>query len=441
MSSAKKSIIDTIVDPFQRFIRIEIFGSILLFIATAAALLWANSQWGNYYFELWENELSIKIKDFTLSKSFLYWINDGLMAIFFFVIGLEIKREILVGELSSLKKGALPIIAALGGMILPAIIYLFMNKDALTESGWGIPMATDIAFSLGVLGLLGKRVPRSMKIFLLAFAIIDNLGAVTVITLFYSTGIKLNFLIIGLGLFLVLVLFNQLKVRNYHLYMITGFIIWYMFSKSGIHPTIAAVIIAFTIPIRRKIRTSVFKRRMTRNLEEFSGKESKYKIILNKAQLAAIDNMEDEIESVQSPLQFIEYNLHGFVAYIIMPVFALANAGVILYSSGVQDIFNPLSSNIQVSLILGKVTGIFLFSLISIKTGIATLPENTGWIHLIGLGLLGGMGFTMSLFIANLAFSDTGLINYAKTGIIAASLISGILGYLVLRISLNKQIS
>lgn len=441
MSNNKRSIIDTIVDPFQRFVRIEVFGSILLFLVTAVALLWANSQWGNYYFELWENELSIKIKDFILAKSFLHWINDGLMAIFFFVIGLEIKREILIGELSTLKKGALPIIAALGGMILPALIYLFINKDTITESGWGIPMATDIAFSLGVLGLLGKRVPVGMKVFLLAFAIIDNLGAVTVITLFYSPEINLNSLIIGLGLFFILVLFNQLKVRNYHLYMITGFVIWYMFAKSGIHPTIAGVLIAFTIPIRRKIRIPVFKRRMSKNLEQFGGKESANKIILNKDQLAAIDNMEDEIESVQSPLQFIEYNLHGFVAYIIMPVFALANAGVILYSSGVQDIFNSLSFNIVLSLILGKTTGIFLFSLIGIKIGIATLPEDTGWIHLIGLGLLGGMGFTMSLFISNLAFGDPGLINYAKIGIIAASLISGVLGYLVLRFSLNKQIT
>ena len=440
MNNNKRGIIDTLIDPFQRFFRIEVFGSVLLLIATAMALLWANSQWGNYYFELWENDLSFKVKDFTLSKSFIHWINDGLMAIFFFVIGLEIKREIMVGELSTLKSGALPIIAALGGMIIPALIYLYINKDINTESGWGIPMATDIAFSLGVLGLLGKRVPIGMKVFLLAFAIIDDLGAVAVITLFYSSDIDLNFLIIGLGLYFVLVLFNQLKVRNYHIYVIGGFIIWYMFSRSGIHPTIAGVMIAFTIPLRRRIRIPVFKHRMNKNLQEFSGKSGTYKITLNKAQLAAIDNMEDEIENVQSPLQFLEFKLHGFVAYIIMPVFAFANAGVILYTSGAQDIFSPLSFNIELSLILGKLAGIFLFSWISIKTGIATLPENTGWIHLIGLGLLGGIGFTMSLFITNLAFSDPGLINYAKIGVIVASLISGILGYLVLRFSLNKQI-
>jgi NhaA family Na+:H+ antiporter len=439
MDNKKRSLIDTIVDPFHRFFKIEVFGSVLLLIAAAAALLWANSRWGNYYFGLWENDLSFKIKDFILSKSFIDWINDGLMAIFFFVIGLEIKREIMVGELSTLKKGALPIIAALGGMIIPAIIYLYVNKDINTESGWGIPMATDIAFSLGVLGLLGKRVPVGMKVFLLAFAIVDDLGAVVVVTLFYSSDINLNFLIIGLGIYFILVLFNQLKVRNYHIYVIGGFIVWYMFSRSGIHPTIAGVLIAFTIPLRRRVRIPVFKHRMNKNLEEFSGKAGTYKITLNKVQLAAIDNMEDEIENVQSPLQFLEYKLHGFVAYIIIPVFAFANAGVILYSSRVQDIFSSLSFNIELSLILGKLAGIFIFSWISIKIGIASLPENTGWINLIGLGLLGGMGFTMSLFITNLAFSDPGLINYAKIGIIVASLISGVLGYLVLRFSLNKQ--
>jgi NhaA family Na+:H+ antiporter len=439
MSNNKRSIIETLVDPFQRFFRIEVFGSILLLIATAMALLWANSRWGNYYFQLWENDLLFKIKDFTISKSFIHWINDGLMAIFFFVIGLEIKREIMVGELSTFKSGALPIIAALGGMIIPALIYLYINKDINTESGWGIPMATDVAFSLGVLGLLGRRVPVGMKVLLLAFAIVDDLGAVAVITLFYSTDIDLNFLIIGLGLYFVLILFNQLKVRNYHIYIIVGFIIWYMFSRSGIHPTIAGVLVAFTIPLRRKIRIPVFKHRMNKNLQEFSGKAGHYKITLNKAQLAAIDNMEDEIENVQSPLQFLEYKLHGFVAYIIMPLFAFANAGVIIYATGVQDIFSSLSFNIELSLVFGKLAGIFLFSWIGIKLGIANLPENTGWVNLIGLGLLGGMGFTMALFISNLAFSDTGLINHAKIGIIVASLVSGVLGYLVLRFSLNKQ--
>jgi NhaA family Na+:H+ antiporter len=441
MSNNKRGVIDTLVDPFQRFFKIEVSGCILLLIATAVALVWANSGWGNYYFELWGNDLSLKIKNFTISKSFIHWINEGLMAIFFFVIGLEIKREIMVGELSTLRRGSLPIIAAVGGMIIPALIYIYLNKDTNTESGWGIPMATDIAFSLGVLGLLGRRVPAGIKVFLLAFAIVDDLGAVAVIALFYSSDINLNFLIIGLGLYCVLVLFNQFKVRNYHIYVIGGIIIWYMFSRSGIHPTIAGVLTAFAIPLRRKIRIPVFKHRMNKNLEEFSGKAGTYKITLNKTQLAAIDNMEAEIENVQSPLQFLEYKLHGLVAYIIIPLFALANAGVILYSYGLKDLFNSLEFNIEISLILGKLAGIFLFSWIGVKTGISALPENSKWIHLIGLGLLGGMGFTMSLFITNLAFSDPLLVNYAKTGIIVASVVSGILGYILLRLSLNKQIA
>ncbi len=441
MSNNKRSVIDTLVDPFQRFFKIEVSGSIFLLVATAAALVWANSGRGNNYFELWDNDFSLKIKDFIISKSFIHWINEGLMAIFFFVIGLEIKREIMVGELSTFRRGSLPIIAAVGGMIIPVLIYIYINKDIDTEAGWGIPMATDIAFSLGVLGLLGRRVPAGMKVFLLAFAIIDDLGAVAVIALFYSSEINLNFLIIGLGLYCVLVLFNQLKVRNYHIYVIGGIIIWYMFSRSGIHPTIAGVLTAFTIPLRRRIRIPVFKHRMNKNLEEFSGKAGTYKITLNKAQLAAIDNMEDEIENVQSPLQYLEHKLHGFVAYIIMPLFAFANAGVILNTFRAEDLINSLGFNIEISLILGKLAGIFLFSWLGVKTGIASLPENTKWIHLIGLGLLGGMGFTMSLFITNLAFTEPFLVNYAKTAIIVASLVSGILGYAVLRLSLNKQIA
>lgn len=439
MSKEDKSIVDTLVDPFQRFFRIEASGSILLFIATLAALLWANSQWGHYYTELWNNNLSIRINTFFLSKSFLHWINDGLITIFFFVIGLEIKREILIGELSSFKQGALPFIAAIGGMVFPAFIYYSLSKDTVSVSGWGIPMATDIAFSLGVLNLLGKRVPKSLKVFLVAFAIIGDLGTVLIITLFYSADINLNFLIIGLGLYLVLVLLQQLRIRNYHIYMAIGFIIWYMLSMSGIHPTIAGVLIAFTIPMRRKIRVPVFKKRIIDNLDVFRSKSESYKSLLNKKQLAAIDNIEDEIEKVQSPLQFLEHKLHGFVTYIVMPVFALANAGIIFQTFSVGEIFNSLSLNVELSLIIGKLTGLVVFSWLGVKIGIASLPDKTKWIHLIGLGFLGGMGFTMALFISNLAFDDPGLINYAKIGILFGSLISGLLGFMVLRFSLSKQ--
>ncbi len=439
MNKKDKNLIDTLVDPFQRFFQIEASGSILLFIATLVALLWANSRWDNFYTELWENNLSIKLNGFVLSRSLLHWINEGLMAVFFFVIGLEIKREILIGELSSLKQATLPVIAAIGGMIFPAFIYYALSKNTVTEAGWGISMATDIAFSLGVLNLLGKRVPVNLKVFLVAFAIIGDLGSVLIITLFYSAGINFSFLIIGLGLFFVLVLFHQLRIRNYHIYMVIGFVIWYMFLRSGIHPTFAGILIAFTIPMRRKIRVPVFKKRMIENLNVFSSKSRSYKKLLNKRQLAGIDNMEDEIEKVQSPLQFLEHKLHGFVTFIVIPLFALANAGIVFKAFSAEEFFNSTSLNVELSLIIGKLSGLVIFSWISIKIGIASLPEKTRWIHLIGLGLLGGMGFTMSLFISNLAFTDPGLINYAKIGILTGSLVSGLLGFLVLRFSLTKQ--
>ncbi len=437
----KKSEVGILADPFLRFFRIEVRASIILLVAVIIALFWANSQWSEYYLKLWNNELSLKINGFYISKSFAGWINEGLMAIFFFLIGLEIKRELLAGELSSFKKGALPVVAALGGMAVPAIIYLYLNKDIASESGWCVPMATDIALALGILGLLGNRVPAGMKVFLLACAIAGNLGSVFVVSIFYNTGINLNFLIIGLGLFFVLVFLNQVKVRNYHIYMAGGFIIWYMFLMAGIHPALAGVLIAFTIPVRRKIKIPAFKHRMTENLQEFSGKVVTRKMALNKPQLAAIYNMEDEIEKVQSPLQFLEFKLHAFAAYIILPVFALANAGVVIYTMNIGDIPGSLSFNTGLSMVAGKLVGIFLFSWIGVKTGIAALPGKIGWIHMIGLSLLGGAGFTISLFISNLAFADAGLINDVKTGVLAASLISGLLGFLVLRLSLTKQIA
>jgi NhaA family Na+:H+ antiporter len=437
----KKSEVSILADPFLRFVRIEVMASIILLVAVIIALFWANSQWAEYYLKLWNNELSLKVNGFYISKSFAGWINEGLMAIFFFLIGIEIKRELLAGELSSFKKGALPLIAALGGMTVSVIIYLYLNKDSASESGWCVPMATDIALALGVLGLLGNRVPPGMKVFVLACAIASNLGSVFIVSIFYNTGINFNFLIIGLGLFFVLVFLNQVKVRNYHLYMPVGFIIWYMFLRAGIHPALAGILIAFTIPLRRKIKIPGFKHLMTENLQEFSGKVGTRKMVLNKAQLAAVYNMGHEIEKVQSPLQFLEFKLHAFVAYIIIPVFALANAGVIIYTMNIGDIPGSLSFNTGLSMVAGKLAGIFLFSWIGVKTGIAILPEKTGWIHMIGLSLLGGVGFTISLFISNLAFADAGLINDAKTGVMAASLVSGLLGFIVLRLSLTKQIT
>jgi NhaA family Na+:H+ antiporter len=323
-------------------------------------------------------------------------------------------------------------------MVFPALIYIIVNTNSATEGGWGIPMATDIAFSLGVLSLLGKRVPLSLKVFLVAFAIVDDLGAVLVIAMFYSGDIQWNYLLIGLGLFLILVIFNRFDIRYIPAYMVIGWIIWFMFKNSGIHPTIAGVMIAFSIPMNPRTRYPTFRKRMEQNLETFGeGEDDEWKT-LTSDQLAAIDNMEDAIDHVQSPVQELEHKLHHFVTFIVMPLFALTNAGVVFKAGGIDDIFGELSGTIELSLIIGKVLGIFLFTWVSVKMGIGVLPDKVRWVHILGLGFLGGMGFTMSLFISNLAFSGPLLQNPAKIGILIGSLIAGILGYLLLYFTLRK---
>lgn len=435
----KKNVIGVLLDPFQRFLRVESAGGIVLMFFTLLALVWANSPYGHLYHKLWESQLSLSLGHFTLSKPIHHWINDGLMAIFFFVVGLEIKREMIAGELSSLKQASLPIAAAIGGMIMPALIYLLLNTDHLTEGGWGIPMATDIAFSLGVLSLLGKRVPLNLKVFLVAFAIVDDLGAVIVIALFYSGTIYWSYLLIALGLFILLVIMNLLQIRAISAYMIVGWVIWFLFMKSGIHPTIAGVLIAFCIPLNRKIDAGTFKKRMERNMQVFATTDKGGKLMLTKPQLMAIDNMEDELFRVQSPVQSLEHTLHYFVTFFVMPLFALANAGVELDAVNLGDIFHGTGRTIIVSMIVGKAAGIFLFTWLSVKTGIGELPKNSGWFNILGISLLGGMGFTMSLFISALAFEDSGLLNPAKIGILAGSMIAGIIGYFVLSLTLKQK--
>lgn len=436
-------LLGNIVDPFQRFFQIEASGGIILMLFTVIALVWANSPWGDFYHHLWEHEFTFQFDGSTikLPSTIHHWVNDGLMAIFFFVVGLEIKRELIAGELSSLKKASLPIAAAIGGMAVPAILFTVLNTDKATASGWGIPMATDIAFSLGVLSLLGKRVPVALKVFLVAFAIVDDLGAVLVIAFFYSGNIEWSFLIVALGLVLGLTTLNWLNINKVPIYVVVGFVVWYLFYRAGIHPTIAGVLIAFTIPMKRRIRRSVFRNRMQNELDTFctapgeSGKQT-----LTHQQLVAIDNMEAEILRVQSPVQRLEHDLHSFVTFFVMPVFALINAGVALEGAKLSSIFSGLSGTIEVSLIAGKVIGILLFCFISVKLGLAILPDNVKWKQILGLGFLGGMGFTMSLFIANLAFVKNGdVLNPAKIGILVGSLIAGLSGYLILHFTLDKK--
>ncbi|MGB5363596.1 MAG: Na+/H+ antiporter NhaA [Aureibaculum sp.] len=421
-----------LLTPFQKFVKIESLSGILLFSATIVAMIWANSGFGDTYQSLWQYKIGISSQNFQLTKPLILWVNDGLMAIFFFLIGLEIKRELLIGELNSVRKATFPLFAAVGGMFIPLGIFLFLNQNPDTADGWGIPMATDIAFSLAILKLLGDKVPLSLKIFLTAFAIVDDLGAVLVIAIFYSSGV--NWMLILYAIIALIMLF-VLSKKGYFLKYFTlfvGIIIWFLFLKSGIHPTIAGVLLAFTIPIRQKIDINTFVENLKSISKNIIDKKSSEQLLLSKDQMEQIDNLEELTEKFHSPLQHLEHKLHNWVAYFIMPVFALANSGVVFNAD--MDLNMPLIINIAIALFIGKFIGITLLSLLSVKLKIAQLPDNVNYWQIVGISILAGVGFTMSIFIANLAFTENLVFIYsAKIGIIIGSLISGIIGYLILK--------
>ena len=421
---------------FQKFIKVEGLGGILLFAATIIAMIWANSPYGDAYQTLWNYKIGPEFNNFSLVKPLILWVNDGLMAIFFFLIGLEIKRELLIGELNSIRKATFPIFAAIGGMLIPLTLFLLLNKDPDTARGWGIPMATDIAFSLAILNLLGRAVPLSLKIFLTAFAIVDDLGAVMVIAIFYSSGI--NWALIGISFALLAILFflSNRDLYSKYLTFILGIVIWVLFLKSGIHPTIAGVLLAFTIPIRQKIDVQTFVGEVGSIQDKISEVTIKDNELLPKQLIKQIDYLQDLVDRVQSPLQQLEHRLHGWVAYFIMPIFALANAGI-PFSADME--FNvPLILNIGLALCVGKLIGIPLFSYASVKLNLAELPENVNFWQIIGVSVLAGVGFTMSIFIANLAFEGTPVyIDSAKIGILIGSIVAAILGALILKFSSN----
>ena len=425
--------IDRIFSPFQEFFQQEASSGVLLIIATAIALIWANSPWAASYVHLWETKITISFGTFAISKDLLHWINDGLMAVFFFVVGLEIKREVLVGELSSPRRAILPIIAAIGGMVVPAGFYLLFNAGGSAQSGWGIPMATDIAFALGVLSLLGKRIPLSLKIFLTAVAIVDDLGAVLVIALFYTSEIVWVSLLIGMVFLGALIVANRLGIRSPLLYGLLGLGLWVAFLKSGVHATIAGVLLAITIPVRTRTNTEEFFINANFFLEEFRkhGKPGE-NALTNKAQRSAILAIEIAAEHAQTPLQRLEHILHPWVSYFIMPVFALANAGVVLKGGLFSTLVQPVTLGIMTGLIFGKQIGVFIASYIAVKFKWADLPSGMTWKRLYGLSWLAGIGFTMSLFITSLAFTETKILVMAKAGILFASLISGTVGAFIL---------
>ncbi|ERI88912.1 Na(+)/H(+) antiporter NhaA [Bacteroides pyogenes] len=428
----------------RKFSSSDIAASILLFVAAIAAAVIANSSFAPAYQEFLNHELNLQIGRLNLlshggeNLRVIEFINDGLMTIFFLMVGLEIKRELLVGELSSFGKAVLPFIAACGGMLLPVLIYTFICPPG-TEGGGGmaIPMATDIAFSLGVLSLLGNRVPLSLKIFLTAFAVVDDIGGILVIAIFYSSHILVEYLLIAALLFLVLYLIGQRGTNNKIFFLIIGVLIWYLFLQSGIHSTISGVLLAFVIPAKPRLDVGRYIERIRHTISEFPEMESE-SIVLTNEQIAKLKEVESASDRVISPLQSLEDNLHGAVNYFILPLFAFVNAGVVF--GGGDSLIGHVSMAVTLSLLLGKFIGIYLFTGLAIKLRVTTMPEGMNWTNLAGVSLLGGIGFTVSLFIANLSFGVDYpvLLNQAKFGVLSGSILSGVLGYLLLRSVLHR---
>lgn len=418
--------------PVQEFLQTQAAGGVILLACAVIALIWANTPAGASYFALWETIVTVGAGSFAISKPLLLWINDGLMAIFFFVVGLEIKREILVGELSSPKKAALPLAAAAGGMLVPAAIYAVLNTGTAGAAGWGIPMATDIAFALGVLALLGSRAPLALKIFLTALAIVDDLGAVLVIAIFYTEQIVWSSLGMGGIALALLVLANKSGVRQTLVYTVLGLALWLAFLKSGVHATIAGILLALTIPAKRRIDAPQFLEQARSILNVFAGDTKPLPAEPTERQRAAIHALEETCEGIETPLLRMEHALHKWVAFFIMPIFALANAGVAIGGNLGAVLGNSITLGVVLGLVLGKQIGVTLFTWLAVRFGIAEMPHGITMRHIYGISALCGIGFTMSLFIAGLAFEDAMLLNSAKIGILAASILSGLVGWLLL---------
>jgi Na+:H+ antiporter, NhaA family len=425
--------IERLVRPFQEFARLEASGGILLIGCTVAALVWANSPWASSYFHLWHTDLTFGFAGKLLSEPLHFWINDGLMALFFLLVGLEIKREILVGELASFQKAALPIAAALGGMMVPAALYLLFNHRGPGASGWGIPMATDIAFALGVLALLSDRVPASLKVFLAALAIADDIGAVLVIAFFYTEQISWISLGVGGFCFVALIVANRAGARHPLVYAVLGVGLWLAFLQSGIHATVAGVLLAMTIPARQRIDSRAFLVRSEKILDEFRRSEDEGETIEGgESKSAALHFLARDCVRAESPMLRFEHALAPWNKHVIMPVFALANAGVVLGAGAARSLVDPISLGVICGLVLGKPIGIVLFSWLATRSRVAAMLDGISWRQVVGVGLLGGIGFTMSLFVANLAFGDTPTLEMAKVGILVASIVSGAAGAIVL---------
>ena len=427
--------IDKIVQPFQRFIQQEKSGGLLLGISVVVALILANTQLSESYHHFLEQTFGFLWNGKTyFDFSIHHWINDGLMSVFFFVVGLELKREIIGGELANPRKAMLPIVAAVGGMVIPALIFLLLNPTGDTHKGWGIPMATDIAFALGVLFLLGKKIPLSLKVFLTALAIVDDLGAVLVIAFFYTSNIEMTYLWVGLFILAIMYLGNRMGVRSIFFYAFLGICgVWTCFVISGVHATIAAVLAAFTIPADTKINESVFITKISTYLERFKNIDpTENTPTLTNDQLHILEKVNETTMAATPPLQRLEHAMHPVVTFFIIPIFAVANAGVSLDIDFKSLIDTNVALGVAAGLLVGKVLGVVGFTAVFVKLKIASLPEGMNFRNLLGLGFLASIGFTMSLFITSLAFNSEEYQTQAKIGIFAASIIGGLIGYFIL---------
>ncbi len=433
---------DRVLTPLDEFIHRQTTSGVLLMLCAVLALYIANSDWHDLYHAFLQTNFTIGLPYFQLSKSVHHWINDGLMALFFFVIGLELKREILVGELADPKQAIFPIIAAIGGMIVPVLIYIAINPDGDTLKGWGIPMATDIAFALGTLALLGNRIPKNLLTFLVALAIVDDLGAVLVIALFYTETISIPALIIvvvTLGLLLAL---NLGGIRRTLPYIIFGVILWIAMLKSGVHATLAGIFLAFTIPMRPKYDPERFLSHINEMITKIKlAYQREGNILINDELRSRVRALGEGVELVQAPAQALERKMYLLLVYIIIPVFALANAGIVIDWSSISTVVtHPVAMGITGGLVLGKLIGIAGFAWLAVKLGFTTLPQGLNFKHIIGVALMGGIGFTMSIFIAELGFvHQPDDLLMAKTGILMASALAGITGFLWLYFMAEKK--
>jgi len=425
----------TVYSAFEAFLHAQMTNGIILMLFTLTALIWVNSPWSASYEHLLHTHIAFSVGSFSLDHSVHFWVNDGLMTLFFFHVGLEIKREILVGELSDFKVAVLPILAAIGGMVVPALIFFAITKETPGASGWGIPMATDIAFAVSVVILLGKRISPALVTFLVALAIVDDLGAVSVIAIFYTAKIQILSLIIALALWCVLIVINRFGIRSALPYTIIGVFVWFFTLESGVHATIAGVLVAMTIPSLPKYDPRFFAKPMKELINGFEEDPIKDNFTLDDKQKRIVRGMKSQLCGVEAPLNRYEDGLHVPIGILIIPIFALINAGLpIDFSSLDALLLEKVSLGVIFGLVLGKMLGIFGASYIAIKLGLAKLPEDTSMNQLFGVSFLGGIGFTMSIFVADLAYSDDmQLLIESKTAVLFASLIAGLVGYIWLR--------